>query len=404
VSAVRQEAAGLPRDHLLDEHRWFREGVADFVARHLRPHGERFRSAHGFDRDVWLEAGRRGLLGLGIPEHYGGAATDETDFRLNQVLAEELAAEGLAYASCFGIHTDVVAPYLVELTTPEQRERWLPGCCTGEIVTAIGMTEPQAGSDLAGLRTTAERHGGAWTLNGSKTFITNGASADLVVVAARTGKARHQISLFAIEGDMGGFTRGRPLAKVGQHESDTAELFFEDVAVPAENLIGEEDRGFACMMDRLAQERLSAACANVAHARAGLALTFEHARDRRAFGRPIGAFQANRFLLAELSTELDVTQAYVDRCVMAHVSGRLGAVDAAKAKWWSAEVQNRVLDACVQLHGGYGYMEEYAVARAWADARVTKIWAGSNEIMKEIVGRALGFGDPPRPTTGDSSP
>jgi alkylation response protein AidB-like acyl-CoA dehydrogenase len=388
------DASGLGRDHLDDEHRWFREGVADFVARHIRPHAERFRAEHGFDREVWCEAGRRGLLGLSIPEEHGGSASEETDFRFNQVLAEELAAEGLAYASCFGIHTDVVAPYLVELTTAEQRARWLPGCCTGEIVTAIGMTEPQAGSDLAGLRTTATRDGDGWRISGSKTFITNGASADLIVVAARTGKARHAISLFAVERDTPGFTSGRPLVKVGQHESDTAELFLEDVAVPGENLIGEPDRGFASMMDRLAQERLSAACTNVAHARAALAVTCEHAQDRRAFGRPIGAFQANRFLLAELSTEIDVTQVYVDRCVMAHAGGRLTAVDAAKAKWWSAEVQNRVLDSCVQLHGGYGYMEEYAVARAWADARVTKIWAGSNEIMKEIVGRSLGFGEP----------
>jgi long-chain-acyl-CoA dehydrogenase len=260
------------------------------------------------------------------------------------------------------------------------------------MVTALGMTEPGAGSDLAALRTKAERDGDGWLLNGSKTFITNGIGADLVIVAARTGDGRKDVSLFAVEGDAAGFTRGRKLDKVGQPEADTGELFFEDVWLPAENLLGELNRGFAHMMDRLPQERLSAAVSNTAHASAVLADTLEYVKERHAFGKPIGTFQHNRFLLAELVTQLDVARAYVDRCVEAHVVGELSAVDAAKAKWWTAEVQNRVIDHCVQLYGGYGYMNEYRVAQAWTDARVTKIWAGSNEIMKDLIGRSLGLG------------
>jgi alkylation response protein AidB-like acyl-CoA dehydrogenase len=230
-------------------------------------------------------------------------------------------------------------------------------------------------------------------IRGAKTFITNGAGADLVVVAARTGSGRRDISLFVVEAGITGFTRGEPLQKVGQPEADTAELFFDDVRIPADNLLGELDRGFAYMVDRLPQERLSAAVANLAHARAAVEQTLVYVRERRAFGRPVGSFQHNRFVLAELVTELDVAQAYIDRCVQAHVGTGLSPTDAAKAKWWSSEVQNRVLDACVQLHGGYGYMQEYDVARAWCDARVTKIWAGSNEIMKEIIGRDLGLAE-----------
>jgi alkylation response protein AidB-like acyl-CoA dehydrogenase len=304
----------------------------------------------------------------------------------------------MAYASCFGIHTDIVAPYLTELTTPDQRERWLPGFCDGSRVTAIAMTEPEAGSDLAALRTRGARRNGGWVLTGSKTFITNGLAADLVIVAARTdrGPASQAITLFAVEGDMPGFVRGRKLEKVGQHQADTAELFFEDVFVPDDNVLGEVGRGFVHMMQRLPQERLSAACANVAHAAAALRRTLEYVRERRAFGRAIGTFQANRFALAEMTTLVDVTRAYVDQCLMAHVNGGLSDVEAAKAKWWTADVQNSVIDRCVQLFGGYGYMTEYDVARSWADARVTRIWAGSNEIMKEVIGRSLGLSDEAR--------
>jgi long-chain-acyl-CoA dehydrogenase len=288
----------------------------------------------------------------------------------------------------------VLPPYLVQLTTEEQRERWLPGMATGEIVTAIAMTEPSAGSDLAALRTTAERtNDNQWALNGAKTFITNGLSADLVIVAARTtpGARAKGISLFAVESGTPGFTRGRKLDKVGQPEAETAELSFDDARVPAENLIGELDRGFVHMMINLPQERIGSAVANIAHARQILDETLEYAKQRQAFGAPIGSFQHNKFLLADLVTRAEVTQSYVDQCVVAHSQGGLSQTDAAKAKWWSAQIQNEILDHCLQLHGGYGYMNEQRVARAWRDARVTKIWAGSNEIMKELIGRDLGL-------------
>ena len=378
------------RRTLFDEdHEAFRGSVREFVDRHVQPNMEKFITQRSIDRGVWLEAGRQGYLGLGVPAEYGGS--EAGDYRFNAVLGEELSKVSVGIDSCLGIHCDIVAPYLVELTTAEQKARWLPRFCSGEIVTAIGMTEPSGGSDLAGMRTTAVRDGSSWVLNGSKTFITNGYGADLVVVAALTSPERRAkgISLFAVEAGMTGFERGRKLEKVGQPESDTAELFFTDLRVPAENLLGEVDRGFVYMMQRRPQDRLSAAVSNVAHAAAVLAETIDYVRQRKAFGQPIGSFQHNKFLVADLVTLIEVTQAFVDQCVLAHNAGELTAVDAAKAKWWTAEVQNDVLDACVQLYGGYGYMTEYRVARAWMDARVTKIWAGSNEIMKEIIGRDL---------------
>jgi alkylation response protein AidB-like acyl-CoA dehydrogenase len=381
----------MPRNVYGPDHEAFRETAREFVDRSLKPRAEDFLKDKAMGREVWLEAGAQGLLGLEVPEQYGGS--EGGDFRLNAVLAEELSKFTAAASSCFGIHTDCVAPYLVDLGTEEQKQRWLPGFCSGEIVTAIAMTEPSGGSDLAALKTTAVRDGDDWILNGSKTFITNGYSADLVVVAARTSpeKGAKGITLFGVETGMAGFERGRKLDKVGQEESDTAELFFTDVRVPDANRIGEVDRGFIAMMERLPQERIGAAVSNTAHAQQILIETIAYAKERTAFGQPIGAFQHNKFLLAELLTKIEVTQAYIDACVAAHQERRLTAVDAAKAKWWSAEVQNDVLDACVQLHGGYGYMNEYRVARAWRDARVTKIWAGSNEIMKELIGRDLGL-------------
>jgi alkylation response protein AidB-like acyl-CoA dehydrogenase len=381
----------MPRNVYGPDHEAFRETAREFVDRSLKPRAEDFLKDKAMGREVWLEAGAQGLLGLEVPEQYGGS--EGGDFRLNAVLAEELSKFTAAASSCFGIHTDCVAPYLVDLGTEEQKQRWLPGFCSGEIVTAIAMTEPSGGSDLAALKTTAVRDGDDWILNGSKTFITNGYSADLVVVAARTSpeKGAKGITLFGVETGMAGFERGRKLDKVGQEESDTAELFFTDVRVPDANRIGEVDRGFIAMMERLPQERIGAAVSNTAHAQQILVETIAYTKERKAFGQPIGAFQHNKFLIAELLTKIEVTQAYVDVCVAAHQERRLTAVDAAKAKWWSAEVQNDVLDACVQLHGGYGYMNEYRVARAWRDARVTKIWAGSNEIMKELIGRDLGL-------------
>ena len=374
------------------DHESFRDSVRSFLDREVKPGWDKYIEAKQFPREMWLAFGRQGLLGLEIPEQYGGSAAG--DFRYNAVLCEELGKVSMSLGSCHGIHADIVAPYLVELTTEEQRERWLPGFVSGEILTAIGMTEPSGGSDLAALKTTAVRDGDDWILNGSKTFITNGYSADLVVVAARTdpeAKRGRGISLFGVEAGMDGFSRGRKLDKVGQDESDTAELFFENVRVPGANLIGELNQGFIHMMNWLPQERLSNAIGNIAQAAQILDETIEYVKERKAFGQPIGSFQYNKFLLAELVTKIEVTRGYLDNAVLAHTKGELSAVDAAKVKWWCADVQNDVLDACVQLYGGYGYMNEYRVARAWRDARVSKIWAGSNEIMKELIGRDLGL-------------
>jgi alkylation response protein AidB-like acyl-CoA dehydrogenase len=346
---------------------------------------------HEFGREVWLELGRQGFLGLNVPEEYGGAGVNDPRFSL--ILAEELSRLAFSYPSCVGIHTNCIAPYLVDLCTEEQKQRWLPGFCTGELITALAMTEASGGSDLAALKTRAVREGDDWILNGSKTFITNGASADFVLVAARTSpeKGAKGISLFAVEAGMPGFERGRKLDKVGQPESDISELFFGDVRVPAANVIGEIDQGFVYMMQRLVAERIGSAVNNIAHARQILDETLVYVKERKAFGIPIGSFQANKFTLAELQTHAEVTQAFVDQCVMEAVHGTLTAVDAAKAKWWSAQAQNEILDGCLQLWGGYGYMNEYRVARAWSDARASKIWAGSNEIMKELIGRDLGL-------------
>ena len=373
------------------DHHAFRESAREFVDRTLRPNYEKYVEQRFIDREAWLEAGRQGLLGLEVPEEYGGSAAG--DYRFNAVFGEELCKLSAGVASCIGIHGDVVAPYLVDLCTEEQKQRWLPRFCSGEMTTGIGMTEPSGGSDLAALRSVAVRDGSDWILNGSKTFITNGYSADMIIVAARTSpdKGAKGITLFAVETGMKGFERGRKLDKVGQPESDTAELFFSDVRLSAEQVIGEVDRGFIYMMERLPQERIGGAISNLAHAAQILIETIEYVKERKAFGQAIGSFQHNKFLLAELATKVDVTQAFLDQCTLAHTRGELTAVDAAKAKYWSADVQNEVLDACVQLHGGYGYMTEYRVARAWMDARVTKIWAGSNEIMKELIGRDLGL-------------
>ncbi|HET7689198.1 MAG TPA: acyl-CoA dehydrogenase family protein [Nocardioidaceae bacterium] len=382
----------MKREIYDEDHESFRDSVRTFLDREVKPNWEKYIENKQFPREMWLAFGRQGLLGLEIPEQYGGSHAG--DFRYNAVLCEELGKVSMSLGSCHGIHADICAPYLVELTTEEQRERWLPGFVSGEIITAIGMTEPSGGSDLASLKTTATRDGDDWIINGSKTFITNGYSADLVIVAARTdpeAKRGHGISLFGVEATMDGFSRGRKLDKVGQDESDTAELFFEDMRVPGANLIGELNKGFIHMMNWLPQERLSNAIGNVAQAAQILDETLEYCKERKAFGQSIGSFQYNKFLLAELYTKIEVARGFLDNAVHAHSKGELSAVDAAKVKWWCADVQNEVLDACVQLYGGYGYMNEYRVGRAWRDARVSKIWAGSNEIMKELIGRDLGL-------------
>ena len=381
----------MPRNIYDEDHESFRASVREFVERTLRPRAEEMIAEKTISRDIWLDAGKQGLLSLDIPEEYGGAGAD--DYRFNAVVAEEISAFNAATASCFGIHSDVCPPYIVDLGTEEQKQRWLPGIASGEKIIAIGMTEPSGGSDLAALKTTAVKDGDEWVINGSKTFITNGYQADLVIVATRTDptKGAKGITLFVVEDGMPGFTRGRKLDKVGQEESDTAELFFENVRVSDENRLGPEGMGFISMMQRLPQERVGAAVSNTAHAAQILTETIEYTKERKAFGQPIGTFQHNKFKIAELVTKIEVTQAYVDDCIAAHAKGELTPVDAAKAKWWSAQVQNDVLDECVQLYGGYGFMNEYRVARAWRDARVTKIWAGSNEIMKELIGRDLGL-------------
>ena len=381
----------MRRTLFTEDHEAFRATCRAVVDRHLRPAQEKHIANHEFGRDLWLELGRHGLLGLKVPEEYGGS--DVGDPRFSLVLFEELAKLAFAYSSCVGIHSDCVALYLVDLCTEEQKRRWLPAFCSGELVTALAMTEPSGGSDLAALRTRAVRDGDDWVLNGSKTFITNGYSADLVLVAASTrpDQGSHGITLFGVEAGMAGFERGRKLDKVGQPEADTCELFFSDVRVPAANVIGQVDAGFGYLMERLVGERIGAAANNLAHARQILDETLEYVKQRKAFGRTIGSFQTNKFRLAELVTSCEVAQAFVDACVLEQVAQTLTPVDAAKAKWWSAELQNEVLDACVQLYGGYGFMTEYRVARAWQDARVSRIWAGTNEIMKELIGRDLGL-------------
>jgi alkylation response protein AidB-like acyl-CoA dehydrogenase len=381
----------MKREIYDEDHEAYRASVKEFCDRKVVPNLEKYAENHGLDRQFWLDAGEAGLLGLEIPEEFGGA--EAGDYRFNAVLTEELAKVNMTLPSCLGIHADICAPYLVHLTNDEQKQRWLPKFVTGELVTAIGMTEPSGGSDLANLKTTAVRDGDDWIINGSKTFITNGGSADLVIVAARTSpeKKAKGISLFGVDTTLPGFSVGRVLDKVGQDESDTAELSFENVRVSNADLIGPLDTGFISMMQFLPQERLGSAVTNLAHAAEILKETVQYAKDRTAFGVPIGAFQNTQFLLADLTTRVEVSQAYVDQCVIAHAAGELTAVDAAKAKWWTSQVQNDVLDHCVQIFGGYGYMNEYRVARAWRDARVTKIWAGSNEIMKMLIARDLGL-------------
>ncbi len=381
----------MKREIYGEDHESFRSSVREFLERSVIPDVEKHAADKALPREFWLEAGKQGFLGLEIPEEYGGM--EAGDYRFNAVLLEELSHVNAALSACLGIHADITAPYLVALGTEEQKQRWLPGVAAGEILLAIGMTEPSGGSDLAALKTTAVRDGDDWVINGSKTFITNGYSADLVLTAVRTDpeKGARGITLFAIPADAPGFSRGRKLDKVGQDESDTAELFFEDVRLGDDHVVGELGGGFVAMMQKLPQERLGCSVSNVAHAKQILLETIQYSKDRKAFGAPIGTFQHNKFLIAELATQIEVAEAYVDKCVVAHARGELTPVDAAKAKWWSSQAQNEILDHCVQLHGGYGFMNEYRVARAWRDARVSKIWAGSNEIMKELIGRDLGL-------------
>jgi alkylation response protein AidB-like acyl-CoA dehydrogenase len=368
------------------EHEAFRDLARTFLAKEVVPHHERWEAAGVVDREVWLAAGKAGLLGFFVDEEYGGAGV--RDRRYAAVFTEEAAKAG-ASGPAFGLHNDIIGPYLTDLTTEEQKRRWLPGFCSGEIITAIAMTEPGAGSDLQGIRTTAVRDGDHYVLNGQKTFISNGILADLVIVVARTDPAagHRGISLLVVERGMPGFDRGRNLDKIGQKAQDTAELFFADVRVPATNLLGEEGQGFLYLMRNLPAERLSIALAAQTAAEKVFELTLTYCKERQAFGRPIGSFQHNRFVLAEMATELEIGRTFVDRCV---AEPELTAETAAMAKWWCTELQKRVVDRCLQLHGGYGYMLEFPVAKAYLDSRVATIYGGTTEIMKEVIGRSLG--------------
>ncbi len=372
-------------------HEDFRHTVRTWLEKNVAPFHGRWERDGIVPREVWLSGGEQGLLGMDVDERWGGGGV--RDFRYNAVLDEEVTRAG-ASGLGFGLHNDVVAPYLRDLCTEEQAARWLPGFCRGELVTAIAMTEPGTGSDLQAIRTTARRDGPDWVLSGAKTFITNGINADLVIVVARTDPGvpgSRGTSLLVVERGMAGFTRGRNLDKVGLKAQDTAELFFDEVRVPAENLLGTENGGFAHLMDNLPQERLSIAVGAVAACETVLAQTREYVGSRTAFGRPVGSFQHSRFVLAELHTETTIARTFVDECVRQLGTGELTAVDAAMAKYWTSELQNKVADRCLQLHGGYGYMDEYPVSRAWRDARVQSIYGGTNEIMREIIGRSMGL-------------
>ena len=375
-----------------DDHDLFRATVRGFVDTQIAPNHEQWERDGIVPRELFTAAGALGLLCMNAPEQYGGGGVD--DFRYNVVLSEELQRAGVA-GSGLGItlHNDICLPYFLHLTTDEQKQRWLPGICSGELITAVAMTEPAIGSDLASMTTSATRDGDTYVVNGSKTFITNGINADLVITAVKTDPSeRHKgMSLLVLERGMAGFDRGRNLDKVGLHAQDTAELFFSDVVVPAANLLGGEGKGFLNLVQNLPQERLSIAVSAQAAARQAFDWTLAYCKERQAFGQPIGSFQNSRFWLAEMQTELEVTQAFVDRCIEALNAGELTAEEAAMAKWWTTELQKRTVDRCVQLHGGYGYMLEYPIARAYVDARVQTIYGGTTEIMKEIIGRSLGF-------------
>jgi alkylation response protein AidB-like acyl-CoA dehydrogenase len=382
----------MQRDLFEADHELFRSTAREFVEREVAPNVSKWEAQGSVDKDMFRKAGRAGLLGMAVPEQHGGGGT--ADFRFNVVIGEELMrADAMASGMCITLHNDVCLPYFIHLCDGEQAERWMPGLVTGDLMSAIAMTEPGAGSDLAGIKTTATRDGDVYVVNGSKTFITNGINSDLVVTAVKTDpQERHAgMSLLVVEEGMEGFGRGRNLEKIGLHAQDTAELFFDDVRVPVSNRLGEEGMGFVYLVENLPQERLSLATGSVAHAQTAFGWTLEYVKERQAFGQPIGSFQTVKHLMAEMRTELDIAQTYVDRQVLALNRGELSAEDAAKAKWWVTEMEKKVIDRCLQLFGGWGYMEEYPIARAYRDARVQTIYGGTTEIMKEIIGRSLGL-------------
>jgi len=379
----------MDRDIFDEEHDMFRDAARSFIINEIQPHEDRWREQGIVDREAYLKAGEQGMLLMWADEKYGGAGVG--DFRYEQILIEELAKHGDP-GFFMTLHSRLVGPYLGDLATDEQKERWLPKCISGESILAVAITEPGAGSDVSGIRSKAEDKGDHYLLNGSKTFISNGILSDLVIVVARTDNdSRHGLSLFVVERGMEGFERGKNLKKMGLPSQDTAELFFNNVKVPKENLLGEWNRGFYHLMHFLAEERLIGACQYLAAAEAAFDLTLAYVNERKAFGQLIGDFQNTRFKLADMRTGIDVAQAFVDRCVLAHNEGKLSADDAAKAKLYCSELEGRVTDECVQLHGGNGYMDEYRVSRLFTNARVSRIYAGSSEIMREIIARSIGL-------------
>ncbi|MDT0509603.1 acyl-CoA dehydrogenase family protein [Novosphingobium sp. MMS21-SN21R] len=371
------------------EHEQFRDSVIKFMSAEVGPHAEAWRKEGMVPRELYRKAGEQGLLCTWADEKYGGAGID--DFRFEQIIIEENMRHG-DIGFYINLHNDLVAPYIAKLGNDEQKDRWMPGIVSGEKILAVAMTEPSTGSDLAGMKTRAEDKGDHWLLNGAKTYISNGILSDLIVVAARTDpESRHGLSLLVVERGMEGFERGRKLAKMGLHAQDTAELFFNDVKVPKANMLGDPGQGFRYLARFLAQERLVAAIGFMATAQTAFDITLDYVKERKAFGKPIGAFQNTRFKMASMRTELDAAQTYIDQLVLLLNAGELTAEDASGAKLLSSELEGRVMDECVQLHGGAGYMEEYRISRMYTDARISRIFAGTSEIMREIIGRGLGL-------------
>jgi alkylation response protein AidB-like acyl-CoA dehydrogenase len=395
----------VERNHYNDDHRAFGEAFRAFADKELVPHYSVWEEEGITPREIFREAGRSGFLGMSVPDEYGGGGVD--DFRFNQIMDEEIADAGITGSGLgLSLHNDTCLPYFLSFTNDEQKQRWLPGIASGDLVTAVAMTEPGAGSDLAGIRTTARRDGDHYVVNGAKTFITNGINCDLVITAVKTSAAdattssgrklpssdrRSGMSLLIIERGMPGFERGRNLAKLGLHSQDTAELSFSDVRVPVENLLGEEGDGFGQLTQKLPQERMSIAVSALAEAQAAFKETVRYVVDRKAFGKAVGTFQNTKFVLADLVTEIDLAQAFVDQCVDRLIDDELDAADAAKAKYYSTELQGRVMDKCLQLHGGYGFMDEYPISRRYRDARVTRIYGGTSEIMKSVISKSIGL-------------
>lgn len=382
----------MRRELFTEDHEAFRALARDFVEKEVVPQYPEWEKAGRMPRDVFKQMGALGMLGMAIPEEYGGAGID--DYRYNVVLQEE-AARALVTLSTVRTQLEVILPYFLHYANSEQRQRWFPGLAAGTLLTAVAMTEPGTGSDLAGVRTTAVRDGDHYIVNGAKTFITGGIQADLVVVVARTStdpeNRRKGLSLIVVEDGMPGFERGRELEKMGCKVQDTAELSFTDVRVPAANLLGEEGEAFSYLGHNLAQERLTVAVGSVAQARSALHATIDYVKSRKAFGTPVASFQNTKFELAAVSTEIEAAQTMLDRAVLDHVDGVLSREDAARVKLFCTEMQARAVDRCLQLFGGYGYMMEYPIARLYNDARVARIYAGTSEVMKVIIAKSLGL-------------